>query len=93
MPGSLNHGAERALAQFDDTLANEATPSLIVVVDVLPATDGAEGGGREPKADCGAWLWTICLRAGRFPSQAHATNGTKAAHTATRPNAIPTAVR
>ena len=88
MLGQLVHSVEGALRQFGDTLANEATPGLIVADDILPAAVGAEGGLQAAQANR-----AICPRRGRFLSEVHATNGTKAAHAATRPNAIATAVK
>jgi hypothetical protein len=61
------------------------------VAGVLTATVGAQGGSQRAQFDAAIWPLTIWPRARRFLAKAHATNGTKAAHIAIRPNEIPVA--
>lgn len=68
--------------------------ALIVVEGVLTVTVRVEGGSQGVRIGTATWPLTIWLRVGRgFLSKAHATNGTRAAHIAIRPNEIPVAAR
>jgi hypothetical protein len=73
--------------------ASYLRPQSEQVYDVSVILAGSPSTGMGAWADRATWPLTTCTRAeARQPSKSQATNGTKAAHTPTRPRAIPAAV-